>query len=194
MNRLVAALTGAVALAIALPAQAVEPFYSKTLDKGWLCGCYAGDKAAFSHCALGTTFRANTERQRQTLRASKMYFEMSVYDRMQAWSFVLASKDWSLIAGKSYEILFRFRNGHAYRFNADAVEADGDVGLFGMAKINPDAVADFMLADGFQIEINGKLLGGFSLSGSAAAIKHLFGVTAQYSGRGSETFPSADTF
>lgn len=39
MNRLVAALTGAVALAIALPAQAVEPFYSKTLDKGWLCGC-----------------------------------------------------------------------------------------------------------------------------------------------------------
>lgn len=194
MNRLVAALTGAVALAIALPAQAVEPFYSKTLDKGWLCGCYAGDKAAFSHCALGTTFRANTVRQRQTLRASKMYFEVAIYDRMEAWSFVLASKDWSLIPGKPYEILFRFRNGHSYRFNADAVEGGGEIGLFGLSKINPDAVADFMLADGFQIEINGKLLGGFSLSGSGMAIKHLFDVTSQYSRRGSETFPSADTF
>lgn len=191
-------LAAAVALAFAAPAMADDaPFYSKNLSGNWFLGCYAGDKAAFSHCSLITRFQAKTDKQKRTLRASEMYFSVSVHDSMKTWTFALASAQWALDRNRPYNIVFRFGNGHSYSFRASAVDLDVASTLISTLAISKAALIDFMQAPSFRIEINGSDVGLFNLTGSADGLKELFASTAQYSsheGGGENTFPSASTF
>lgn len=198
MKRTLAALSTAVALAVAAPAMAGDdPFYSKTLNGNWFLGCYAGDKAAFSHCSLLTRFKAQTERQKRTLRASEMYFSVSVHDRMKTWTFALGAPQWLLDRNRPYDIVFRFGNGHSYAFRATVAEIEIAPTLLSTLTISKPALIDFMQEPAFRIEINGSDVGLFNLTGSAEGIKDLFAATSQYSSHGSDggdTFPSASTF
>jgi len=191
-------LAAAVALAVAAPAMADDaPFYSKNLNGNWFLGCYAGDKAAFSHCSLITRFKAQTDKQKRTLRASEMYFSVSVHDSMKTWTFALGSEQWALDRNRPYNIMFRFGNGHSYSFRASAVDLDVTSTLISTLEISKAALIDFMQEPAFRIEINGSDVGLFNLTGSADGLKALFASTAQYSShesRDENTFPSASTF
>ncbi len=192
------ALSTAMALAVAAPAMAGdEPFYSKNLNGNWFLGCYAGDKAAFSHCSLLTRFKAVTANQKRALRASEMYFSVSVHDSMKTWTFALGAPQWSLDRNRPYDIVFRFGNGHSYAFRATVAEIEAASTLLSTMLISKPALIDFMQEPAFRIEINGSDVGLFNLTGSADGLKALFASTAQYSsheGDAGDTFPSSSTF
>jgi len=190
--RLIAAL--ALSVMASVSANAAESIYQKNLEHGWTVSCYKYDKGGFSHCVLSTTFVAKNERQRRELRASDMYFGVALIEGVdQGMSISVGSKDWSIVNSKDYSVKIYFpKQNYTVRSKGFV---DGDVTMIiGKGATNDDLMADLMKSKNFVIEVNGKSLGGFNLRGSAEAIKHLYGVTLAFQGRGGETFPSSETF